>query len=459
MIDVFRNIKNRISREGFVKNVFLLSSGASVNIALNIFLTPVVTRIYSREDYGFASLFLSIVNIAVLVVTLMYPSAIVIPKENEKAYALVKITFVLIAGSILIATLTYAAGIHAYFYEGDLSAYASWIFLIPVAIIIVGFDQITASLNVRDKEFKLNAKSNILAGALNKGVTIGSGFAFGSSQYGIIGGFMISHFFSSLIRVGHSFKQAVQSSWNFKKLKETAIQFINYPRYILPGDFINRFSRDSPLYFFTAYYDMALVGSLAFAISMLTIPYNLIGASVSPVFIQKAGELRHQSPERLKEFVTKLNHSLFLAGILPFAIIVVFGGELFAFVFSKQWYEAGVFAGLLSVYFMFRLITSPMSSIFRVLEKEKITLVFNIFLFIGRIAVLFIAALFFGSTGIILSFSIFSAVAYIILMILTFRLVNLPWTTQLLKYVALFYAVIGVLWGAKYAVVKLIALA
>jgi O-antigen/teichoic acid export membrane protein len=456
MVDAFRNIRDRISKEGFVKNVFLLSSGAFINIALNIFLTPIVTRIYSREDYGFASLFLSIVNIAVLVVTLMYPSAIVIPKENEKAYALVKITFVLIAGSTVLALLTYATGIHAYFYSGDLSAYASWVFLIPVAIIVVGFDQTTASLNVRDKEFKLNAKSNIVAGALNKGVTIGSGLAIGSSQFGIIAGFLISHFLSSAMRIGTSFKQAIRSSWNLKKLKETAVQFINYPRYILPGDFINRFSRDSPLYFFTLYYDMALVGSLAFAISMLTIPYNLIGASVSPVFIQKAGELRDQSPERLKEFVTKLNRSLFLTGILPFAIVVVFGGELFAFVFSEQWYEAGVFAGFLSVYFMFRLITSPMSSIFRVLEKERITLVFNVFLFIGRIAVLFIASLFFEATGIILAFSIFSAVAYITLMILTFRLVNLPWATQLFKYVVLFYAVIGVLWGIKYLIANLI---
>lgn len=452
MRELFQTLKQRISKEGFVKNVFLLSSGAMINIALNIFLTPIVTRIYDREDYGFASLFVSIVNIAVLVVTLMYPSAIVIPKENEKAHALVKITFLLIGGSIVFSLIVYATGLHTYFYPEDLTAYSSWVFLIPVALIVVALDQITASLNVRDKEFKLNAKSNIVAGVLNKGVTIGSGLAVGSSQFGIIGGFLISHFLSSVMRIGASFKEAIRSSWNLKRLKETAIQFINYPRYILPGDFINRFSRDSPLYFFTAYYDMGIVGSLAFAISMLTIPYNLIGASVSPVFIQKAGELRDHSFERLQDFVTKLNRSLFLLGIAPFAIVVVFGGEIFAFVFSAEWYEAGVFAGLLSVYFMFRLITSPMSSIFRVLEKERITLVFNIFLFIGRIATLFIASWFFDTYGIILAFSIFSAVAYIVLMILTFRLVKLPWATQLLKYVAFFYLVIGALWLIKYLV-------
>ena len=452
MLNLFHSFKERLFKEGFVRNVFLLSSGASVNIALNIFLTPLVTRLYDREDYGLASLFLSIVNITVLVVTLMYPSAIIIPKQSEKAYALVKITFVLIAGSIVFSFLLYAVGIHTFFYTEDLNAYASWVYLIPIALIIVGFDQVTASLNVRDKEFKANAKSNIVAGALNKGVTISSGLAIGSSQFGIIGGFLISHLLSSLMRIKRSFKQAIRTSWNFKELKTTAIQFINYPRYILPGDFINRFSRDSPLYFFTFYYNMSLVGSLAFAISMLTIPYNLIGASVSPVFIQKAGELRDQNPERLKEFVTKLNRSLFLMGIIPFAVVVVFGGEIFSFVFSKQWYEAGVFAGFLSVYFMFRLITSPMSSIFRVLEKEKITLIFNIFLFIGRIAVLFIASYFFDTSGIILVFSVFSAMAYIILMILTFRLVKLPWVTQLLKYVGLFYAVIGFFWVIKYLI-------
>jgi O-antigen/teichoic acid export membrane protein len=453
MKELFNTIRQRISKEGFVKNVFLLSSGAMINIAINVFLTPIVTRIYGKEDYGFASLFVSIVNIAVLVITMMYPSAIVIPKENEKAYALVKITFLLVGGTVVFSLLVYATGLHTYFYSQDVGGYSSWFFLIPVALIVIALDQTTASLNVRDKEFKLNAKSNITAGVLNKGVTIGSGLAIGSSQFGIIGGFLISHFLASLMRIKNSFREAVQSSWNIKKLKETALEYINYPRYILPGDFINRFSRDSPLYFFTAYYDMGLVGSLAFAISMLTIPYNLIGASVSPVFIQKAGELRDHSFERLQEFVTKLNRSLFLLGIVPFAVIVVFGGEIFAFVFSDNWYEAGVFAGLLSVYFMFRLITSPMSSIFRVLEKEKITLVFNIFLFIGRIAVLYVASLFFDAQGIVLAFSVFSAGAYIVLMILTFRLVKLPWAGQLLKYIVLFYLVIGVLWLLKYLMI------
>lgn len=449
---LFTLLKNRIFKEGFVRNVFLLSSGASLNIILNIALTPVVTRLYNRADYGLASLFASVVSIAVLVVTCMYPSAIVIPRERTAAYNLVRLSFILVFLFILVGGVLYFSGVHTYFISVDISAYKGWAFLLPLALVIITFDQTTASLNIRDKEFKRNAKSNVATSVLNKAITIVAGLIFGSAHYGIIAGFLISHFTGALMRLNKSFKDAVRFPWNMEEVKQTAIHYINYPKYILPGDFINRFSRDSPIYFFTIYNGMDLVGSFAFAVAMLNIPYSVIGASISPVFIQKAGELRDQTPERLGEFVTKINKSLFLIGIMPFAILVVFGGEIFSLVFSAQWKEAGVFAGFLSIYFLFRLVTSPMSSIFRVLEKERITLIFNIFLFVGRIATLFVASYFYQPQEVILAFSIFSAVAYAILMILTFRLVKLPWLWALSKYILLFYATVGVLLLLRQAV-------
>lgn len=448
MRDTLRAIWGRLFREGFVLNVLTVSSGAAVSIALNVFLTPIVTRLFGREDYGLAALFASVANMSVLVGTLMYPTAIVIPKEPSVAGHLVKVSLLLIGAMLSLAGLLYLSGIH----KGlafDWSAYESWVYLMPVAVIILTFDQATAALNVRDKAFRRNAVSNVLSGASNKLVTISAGLTLGTSQFGIIAGLLTGHLLAVLVRLNRGVSNMIGGRWDLREIQKTALHYISYPKYILPGDFINRFSRDSPLYFFAAYYSIDLVGSFAFAAAMLTIPYNIIGASVSPVFIQKAGELRDLGEGKLAAFTDKLNTMLFTLGVVPFALLVVFGGEIFAFVFSAGWREAGVYAGLLSIYFLFRLITSPMSSVFRVLEKERVTLVFNIFLFIGRIAVLFLASKLWGPFGAVLSFSVFSAGAYIVLMILIFRLVGLSWPPRLLKYVLFFFGMIGLLYGVK----------
>jgi len=151
-------------------------------------------------------------------------------------------------------------------------------------------------------------------------------------------------------------------------------------------------------------------------------------------------------------FVKKTTNGLFLVSLAPFSILTVFGGELFALVFSSRWREAGVFAGSLSLYFMFRIISAPLSSIFRVLQKEKDMLIFNILLFLARGVALLVGWWLLQPLGIIQLFSAVSAVGYISLMILTFRLVNLSWLNFVFKYVVSFYGVVAVLWLIKYGV-------
>ncbi len=447
MINLLHELRNRLRREGFVRSVFLVSSGATINVILNVFLTPIVARLYDKDDYGLASLFASIVNLGVLVVTLMYPSAIVIPKEAIHAYRLIKGSIILAAASGVVFVLL------SLIVSGLIQlepVYSSWIILLPAGIMVMVFDQITAFLSVRDKQFKLNAKGSVVAGMLNKGYTISYGGFLGSSQFGIIGGFLISHLVASLMRARQSFKNAIRTTWDLREIKETMLLYASFPKYVLPGNFINRFSRDMPLYFLSAFFGLGATGSFAFAISILTLPYNLIGASVSPVFVQKAVELRDNAPDQMVGFVKKTTNALFLVSLVPFSILAVFGGELFSLIFSSRWHEAGLFAGSLSLYFMFRIISAPLSSIFRVLHKERDMLVFNTLLFVFRGLSLLIGWWLLQPLGIVFLFSVVSAIGYIVLMIMTFRLVNLSWVGFAIRYTLSFYGVIALLWLLKY---------
>lgn len=450
MIDRLAKLRDNLRKEGFARSVLLISSGATINILLNIFLTPIVARLYDKEDYGLASVFASIVNLGVLVVTLMYPSAIVIPKEDSHAHRLIKGSFLLAAFSGLVFLLLY------FIFSGVIqleSVYSYWIVLLPIGILVMVFDQVTAFLSVRDKQYKLNATGSVVAGLLNKGCTIGYAAILGSSQFGIIGGFLVSHVVASTMRARESFRTAMRSAWSLPEIKASLLLYASFPKYVLPGNFINRFSRDMPLYFLSSFFTLGTAGSFAFAISMLTLPYNLIGASVSPVFVQRAVELRDTAPDQLMGFVKKTTNALFLVSLAPFSILTVFGGELFALVFSSRWKEAGVFAGSLSLYFMFRIISAPLSSIFRVLQKEREMLVFNVLLFLARGASLLVGWWLFQPLGIIQLFSVVSAIGYISLMIMTFRLVQLSWLSFVVRYVASFYGVVAVLWLIKYGVI------
>jgi len=65
----------------FRRNSLIMSSGAIVNIVVAFILTPIVTRLFSQEEFGIFYIYASIVAIASLVINGMYPHAF--PKEHR----------------------------------------------------------------------------------------------------------------------------------------------------------------------------------------------------------------------------------------------------------------------------------------------------------------------------------------------------------------------------------------
>ncbi len=91
-----------------------------------------------------------------------------------------------------------------------------------------------------------------------------------------------------------------------------------------------------------------------------------------------------------------------------------FGKEIFSFVFSAQWEVAGSYAQILSVWIFFVFISSPISNLLFVQERQKEALILQIVIFVSRLMVLSACALFhlnafqtvfyFGLTGALIFF-------------------------------------------------------
>jgi O-antigen/teichoic acid export membrane protein len=69
----------------------------------------------------------------------------------------------------------------------------------------------------------------------------------------------------------------------------------------------------------------------------------------------------------------------------------VFGESVYEIAFGEKWKEAGLLAAIMGSYYFFRLISSPISSIFNVKRKERALFWFQLTLFVARLAALLIA--------------------------------------------------------------------
>ena len=70
------------------KNMLKLSGSSSITQILGILVLPILSRIYSPENFGIYALFFSISNILLIIVMGQYHLAIVIPKDYEKSLSL-----------------------------------------------------------------------------------------------------------------------------------------------------------------------------------------------------------------------------------------------------------------------------------------------------------------------------------------------------------------------------------
>src|SRR5690606_36207070 len=76
-------------------------------------------------------------------------------------------------------------------------------------------------------------------------------------------------------------------------------------------------------------------------------------------------------------------------------ILTLWGQPIFRFVFGAEWEYSGFLAQLISPWLFLVMLGSPLSAIMIAMEKQKVSMIFNILLLILRIASLLIGGLIF----------------------------------------------------------------
>jgi O-antigen/teichoic acid export membrane protein len=405
-----------------------MSSGAMVNILVSIIFYPVVTRLYSEEDFGNYGLLFSVITTLGLVATLLYPTGLVIPKFRKQFYSLLKLCFILTGLSTAVICLWILLFKQSFLFVFKLYNVEEYLFLIPIGVILVSLKTILLNVNVRKKLFKENAFSNVLAGSSLKFFNVLYALSITASSFGLL----ITHFVSIIIQVVtlglNKMKLDIRAALRSDKsdLLKAAKEYKKYPLNLLPGNIINKYTSDLPILLLGVYFDAALAGAYVLANSILSIPLNVLGVSMSTVFLQKSNELHIYNPEKLASFTRKLNHKMALLGTLAFGFIFAFGDYAFYLAFGKKWLVAGSIASILSIYFIIKLVSGPLAVVFRSVGKEQYSLYASMVLGILRTAGLYLGFYYQSFTKAVLFFTIGSMIGYLFTLILVYKATNLP---------------------------------
>jgi len=96
----------------------------------------------------------------------------------------------------------------------------------------------------------------------------------------------------------------------------------------------------------------------------------MVSSSIGQVFYQKGAEQYNQQGDISRLVIATMKKTAMI-GIPCLLILVFFGPDLFAFIFSNEWRVSGEFAQILAPWLILNFIVSPVSQVPLIVNKQR----------------------------------------------------------------------------------------
>ncbi|MCB0804378.1 MAG: oligosaccharide flippase family protein [Bacteroidales bacterium] len=365
------SVIRQLFRSEFFRNVSTLMTGTAIAQAIPILISPILSRLYSPDDFAVLALFVSISTIIGIVATGRYEMAVMLPKEKRDALNIIALSG-LIAVGVSLLTLLLVWLLHdqvVLFFKEPLIG--PWLYMIPVVVLFTGLFRTLNYWSTRNKTFKRNAATRISQSTVASTTQLGLG-ALGSGSVGLVTGFIAGVLIRPFILGIDIFKnfRNYRSQVSREVIKKNARTYKDFPRINTAHAFLGSLQDNGIVYVIIYFFEKAVLGSYSFAFRVIKAPAELIGSSVYQVFFQKASQAQ-QSGQNLQPMVKRLYRNLFLTGLPFFVLLFIFSPQLFAFIFGAEWQAAGEIASILTPWIFLNFVAAPVSSLTIIMNKQK----------------------------------------------------------------------------------------
>lgn len=405
---------NALRSNTYVMQIFTLMSGTFIAQLVMLAFVPILTRLYSPTEFGIYSLFLSVSNVLGLVSSLKYDQAIMLPRSDRNALALVVLSIFITLGMVVLV------GLSVFLFDGLIIRYfnglSDVIWLIPAGVFLTGFLQIFNAYSSRYQFYRQLSVVRVINAFSVIGVQIGSKYflkyqsliieklklaAYIQEELkfdGLIIGKLLADLISLLSLIRQHFKRQTLQFFSIsrRRLLVNAKRYSHFPKYQSLTVFINSISQNLPVLLLSSLYSTEIAGIYALTVRVLQAPTNLMGASTKEVYYQKASRV-HANGGNFFNLYIKTTLGLLKLFIFPFFVVLLFGDYLFGFVFGSRWNESGVFAQILILWFACGFINNPAIVSYSILNIQKIQMRLEMISFFLRILAIYLGYYLFKS--------------------------------------------------------------
>lgn len=399
------------------KSLLQLISGSFFAQILTMAVSPITTRLFTKEELGLYTLILTMTSIVGPILSLRYDMSIVTSKNKKEEEAFFKISFIFGILNSLIVTIVYS--IYLFFEKTIYNKLGSIVVLfILLLLIFTSLNNVLTAYNNKNKEYKLISEVYVIRSFIQNILIVLSGiFKMGSL------GLIIAQLISSLSGLKKQSKGLkFEKEHDDKKLIDYMKQEIKQPIYSVPATLLNTSSYSILNLFITSLYGLKIFGLYSMSYRILGLPLALISTNISKIFFQEATD-EYNLNGNFKKIYLKYTYILLALSIPMVIILMVISPYLFELVFGPGWGIAGNYVRILAPMYGMRFIVSPLSVGLTISKNQQIDLYLqSIFIVLAFIIFIVVKYLNYSEYIFFIYVSIAYSVTYIIFYLVIYRI-------------------------------------
>jgi O-antigen/teichoic acid export membrane protein len=384
----------------FSRAVATLAGGIALTQLVTLATAPLLTRLYTPQDFGVLAVYTSIVAMWGVVSTLRYEYAVPLPKDPDTAASLLAV-----GGFVL--GIECAVGFIVSLILGpticrilNVPELVPWIWLLPLTVLLAGAYGLLYMWALRHKAYRRIATTKVTQGIWRAALQCGlgllgvapAGLLLGQAAGAAAGG-------TTLWRLARRTDEGAFSRVSISSARRAARRYVRFATYGSASGLLSAIGYEAIPLAFAYLFGASVAGMFGLTLRVLSMPMGLLGVAIGDAYLGVAPALLRERPAELRRLFSGLARRLLAIGILPAVVVMVAGPWLFSAVFGDTWSVAGQYARFLAPAILMEFVISPMSQTANIFERQDLQGLVNLAGIVMLTAVFVAASLFEWSAG------------------------------------------------------------
>lgn len=402
----------------------MLSLATAIAQIFPMISLPILSRIYTPEEFGLYALYYAVTTICVSVVTLSMQNSVLIEAKNEDAFtAVASVLYTSLMLSLFLAVVIYVYS-NIYLFTGYQEFINSYIFYVPFTVSLAALHSGLYYWLLRNELFKVLAFNKLVLALSTMTIQI----IIGVLNIGVLGliianilGFTIS----ILLSIRHGNVLSMVKYCDLHHVIRLITRNKDLAIFTTLAGFVNNMSSYLPDLLIGRLYGTHVLGLYSVGNRLISSPLSFVISTIQDLFRKDITEANNAIDGGTSiVFRIYLKRLLLLSIIIIIPTLVVFP-ILLEIALGSIWRDAGVMIQSMAILVVTRFIASPLSYIWIISGKQKYDLIWQVLL----LTITSITFLYPAYNGItiepqkhLLIYSIFTGSCYIISGFYSFRL-------------------------------------